>query len=134
MIVLKPEGGPKAVLRIAGGVAAAAAVQLAWKWQDLAPFDRAMLVVAALVLGLWAIDGLQRRYEIRSRRIRARHLFLWWRVWHLPDELRIHTDRYGRLVLSDARGRIVALPRQYNRLGELEKRFWHMRVFTDPLS
>lgn len=134
MIVLKPEGGPKVVLLIAGGVAVAALVQLVLKWPDLAAVDRVMLIVAAAILGLWAIDGLQRRYEIRSRRIRARHLFLWWRVWDLPDELRIHTDRYGRLVLSDARGRIVALPRQYNRLGELEKRFWHMRVFTDPLS
>ena len=93
-----------------------------------------MLILGACVRGFSAADGLQRRYEIRSRRIRARHLFFYWRVWHLPEELRIRTDRHGRLVLSDARGRIVALPRQYNRMGELEKRFWHMRVFTDPLS
>jgi hypothetical protein len=134
MIVLKPEGGPKAVLLIAVGVAAGAVANLVWRWSELQPIDRAMIVLAALVLGLWAVDGLQRRYEIRSRRIRARHLFFWWRVWHLPADLRIETDRFGRLVLSDQRGRIVALPRQYNRLGELEKRFWHMRVFTDPLS
>ena len=134
MIVLKPSGGPRVVLLIAAGVAVGAAAHLLWRWPVLAPVDRVMLLLAALVLGLWAVDGLQRRYEIRSRRIRARHLFFWWRVWHLPANLRIHTDRFGRLVLSDARGRIVALPRQYNRLGELEKRFWHMRVFTDPVA
>jgi hypothetical protein len=134
MIVLKPTGGPRAVLLAAAGVAAGALAHLAWNWTALRPVDRGMLVLAATVLGLWALDGLQRRYEIRSRKIRARHLFFYWRVWHLPEELRIRTDRYGRLVLSDARGRIVALPRQYNRMGELEKRFWHMRVFTDPLS
>jgi hypothetical protein len=134
MIVLKPQGGPKAVLLVAAGVAAVAVSQLVLQWGDLTPVDRVMLIVATTVPGLWALDGLQRRYEIRSRRIRARHLFLFWRVWHLPDDLRIHTDRHGRLVLSDAHGRIVALPRQYNRLGELEKRFWHMRVFTDPVS
>jgi hypothetical protein len=133
MIVLKPTGGPKAVLLAAVGVAVGALAHLSWNWPILRPFDRLMLVLAATVLGLWALDGLQRRYEIRSRKIRARHLFFFWRVWHLPDELRIRTDRYGRLVLSDGRGRIVALPRQYNRMGELEKRFWHMRVFTDPL-
>ena len=134
MIVLKPEGGPKAVLLAATGVAVGALAHLAWNWTVLRPVDRGMLVLAAMVLGLWAVDGLQRRYEIRSRNIRARHLFVFWRVWHLPEDLRIRTDRYGRLVLSDGRGRIVALPRQYNRMGELEKRFWHMRVFTDPLS
>ena len=134
MIVLRPTGGPKAVLLTAAGVAAGALAHLVWKWSVLRPVDRGMLVLAACVLGLWALDGLQRRYEIRSRTIRARHLFLFWRIWHLPAELRIHTDRHGRLVLSDARGRIVALPRQYNRMGELEKRFWHMRVFTDPVS
>ena len=134
MIVLKPTGGPKAVLLAATGVAVGALAHLAWNWAILRPVDRVMLVLAATVLGLWAVDGLQRRYEIRSRKIRARHLFVFWRVWHLPEDLRIRTDRYGRLVLSDARGRIVALPRQYNRMGELEKRFWHMRVFTDPLS
>jgi hypothetical protein len=134
MIVLKPEGGPKVVLLAAAGVAAGAFAHLVWQWPLLGSIDRIMLMLAALVFGLWAMDGLQRRYEICSRRIRARHLFFWWRVWNLPDELRIHTDRFGRLVLSDRRGRIVALPRQYNRLGELEKRFWHMRVFTDPVS
>jgi hypothetical protein len=134
MIVLKPTAGPKAVLLVAAGVAAGALANLVWRWSVHAPFDRVMLLVAAIVLGLWAVDGLQRRYEIRSRRIRARHLFFWWRVWHLPDELKMHTDRFGRLVLSDRRGRILALPRQYNRLGELEKRFWHMRFFTDPVS
>ena len=134
MIVLKPSGGPRVVLLIAAGVAVGAAAHLLWRWPVLVPVDRVMLLLAALVLGLWAVDGLQRRYEIRSRRVRARHLFVWWRVWHLPANLRIHTDRFGRLVLSDARGRIVALPRQYNRLGELEKRFWHMRVFTDPVA
>ena len=134
MIVLKPTGGPKAVLLAATGVAVGALAHLTWNWAILRPVDRVMLVLAATVLGLWAVDGLQRRYEIRSRKIRARHLFYFWRVWYLPDDLRIRTDRYGRLVLSDARGRIVALPRQYNRMGELEKRFWHLRVFTDPLS
>jgi len=134
MIVLKPTGGPKAVLFTAVGVAAGALAVLAWKWSGLQPVDRGMLIVAACIIGFWALDGLQRRYEIRSRKIRARHLFFFWRVWYLPDELRIRSDRHGRLVLSDARGRIVTLPRQYNRLGELEKRFWHMRVFTDPIS
>lgn len=134
MIVLKPTGGPKAALVAATAVAVGALVHLAWNWAILRPVDRGMLILAAAVLGLWAVDGLQRRYEIRSRKIRARHLFYFWRVWYLPEDLRIRTDRYGRLVLSDARGRIVALPRQYNRMGELEKRFWHMRVFTDPLS
>lgn len=134
MIVLRPTGGPKAALLAATGVAVGALAHLAWSWAILRPVDRGMLILAATVLGVWAVDGLQRRYEIRSRKIRARHLFFFWRVWHLPDDLRIRTDRYGRLVLSDARGRIVALPRQYNRMGELEKRFWHMRVFTDPLS
>jgi hypothetical protein len=134
MIVLKPTGGPRAVLLAAAGVATGALAHLGWNWSVLRPVDRTMLVLAACVLGLWATDGLQRRYEIRSRKIRVRHLYFFWRVWYLPDELRIHTDRLGRLVLSDRRGRIVALPRQYNRMGELEKRFWHMRVFTDPLS
>jgi hypothetical protein len=44
----------------------------------------------------------------------------------------MRTDRRRRLVLSGASGRPLVLPRAYNRLGELEKRYWHLREFVEP--
>ena len=101
------------------------------RWSELGGLDRVLLGLSATVLGLWAVDALQRRYELRSNEICVRYFFVLWSVYRLPRELRMRTDRRRRLVLSGQTGRALVLPRVYNRLGELEKRYWHLREFVE---
>jgi hypothetical protein len=133
MIVLKPVGAARAALVAATAVAAAALAYAIWNGGAMRPLDRAVSLAAGLALAVGAIEGLQRRYEIRSREVRLRHLFFWWRIWRLPEDLRMHSDRRGRLLLTSDSGWRLALPSHYNRLGELEKRIWHLREFLDPV-
>ena len=131
MILLKPQGPARAAFAAVLALALGTWAYLASRWPDVAALDRALLGGAATVLGIWAVDALQRRYELRSDEICVRYFFVLWSVYKLPRELRMRTDRRRRLVLSGQSGRALVLPRAYNRLGELEKRYWHMREFVD---
>lgn len=132
MILLRPEGPARAAFAAVLALALGIWSYLLARWPTLRVLDRSLLGTSATVLGLWAVDALQRRYELRSDEIGVRYFFLLWSVYRLPRELRMRTDRRRRLVLSGPRGRPLVLPRAYNRLGELEKRYWHMREFVEP--
>ena len=134
MILLKPEWPVRAGFAIVLAVASSGWIYLVAQWADLRVLDRVLVGTTATILGVWAIDVLQRRYELRSNEICVRYLFVLWSVYRLPHELRMRTDRRRRLVLSGEKGRALVLPRAYNRLGELEKRYWHMREFVEPLT
>jgi hypothetical protein len=131
MILLKPDGPARVAFAAVLALAAGAAIYLVVRWPVLDGVDRFLLGASATVLGIWAVDALQRRYELRSDEICVRYFFVLWSVYRLPRELRMRTDRRHRLVLSGQKGRPLVLPRVYNRLGELEKRYWHMREFVD---
>ena len=130
MIVLKPHGVLKLGLFLAAALPLLGWACLAVQWSALAVVTRVALAVGSLGLAVVVLDALQRRYEIRLRTVRVRVLFRW-RTYHLPDDVRITTDRHGRMVLAQpgTGARILAIPSGYNRLGELEKRYWCMRVF-----
>ena len=132
MILLRPEGPARAAFAAVLALALGIWAYLLARWTVLAVLDRTLLGLAATVLGVWAVDALQRRYELRSDEICVRYLFFLWSVYKLPRELRMRTDRRRRLVLSGVSGRPLVLPRAYNRLGELEKRYWHLREFVEP--
>jgi hypothetical protein len=132
MILLRPEGPARAAFAAVLALALAIWSYLVAHWSALRVLDRSLLAAAATVLLVWAVDALQRRYELRSDEICVRYFFFLWSVYRLPRELRMRTDRRRRLVLSGARGRPLVLPRVYNRLGELEKRYWHLREFVEP--
>ena len=132
MILLRPEGPARAAFAAVLVLALGIWNYLLALWPTLRVLDRCLLGAAAAVLGVWAVDALQRRYELRSDEICVRYLFFLWSVYRLPRELRMRTDRRRRLVLSGASGRPLVLPRVYNRLGELEKRYWHLREFIEP--
>jgi hypothetical protein len=131
MILLKPEGPARAAFAAVLVLAVAVWIYVIARWPALGVLDRVLLGLSATVLGLWAVDALQRRYELRSNEICVRYFFVLWSVYRLPRELRMRTDRRRRLVLSGQTGRALVLPRVYNRLGELEKRYWHLREFVD---
>lgn len=134
MILLKTDGRVRAVAVAALAIAASTGILLLARWPVLRPLDRILLGTTGTILALWAIDALQRRYELRASEIRVRYFFVLWSVYRLPAELRMRTDRRRRLVLSGERGKPLVLPRIYNRMGELEKRYWHMREFVEPAS
>lgn len=131
MILLKPEGPARAAFAAVLVLAVGVWIYVVARWSELGGLDRVLLGLSATVLALWAVDALQRRYELRSNEICVRYFFVLWSVYRLPRELRMRTDRRRRLVLSGQTGRALVLPRVYNRLGELEKRYWHLREFVE---
>jgi hypothetical protein len=132
MILLRPEGPARAAFAAVLVLACGIGAYLLARWPTLRLLDRCLLGISATVLAVWAVDALQRRYELRADEICVRYFFVLWSVYRLPRELRMRTDRRRRLVLSGASGRPLVLPRAYNRLGELEKRYWHLREFVEP--
>jgi hypothetical protein len=132
MILLRPDGRVRALAVVLLALAAGGWAYLVVRWPALRTLDRVLLGTTSLVLALWALDTLQRRYELRSHEICVRYLFVLWSVYRLPADLRMRTDRRRRLVLSGERGKPLVLPRLYNRQGELEKRYWHLREFVEP--
>lgn len=135
MIVLEPFGIPRLILLLLAVASGAGAAHLLWDGAGLTEGMRVAFTLSVVGLGAWALDGAQRRYEIRSQVIRVRVLFAWWRTYRIPGDVSIRTDRFGRMILVEPEGRtILSFPRGYNRLGELEKRFWHLRVFRDGVS
>jgi|SRR6185503_167958 len=132
MILLRPEGPARAAFAAVLALALGIWAYLLARWPAVRILDRGLLGVSATVLLVWAVDALQRRYELRSDEICVRYFFVLWSVYRLPRELRMRTDRRRRLVLSGPNGRTLVLPRAYNRLGELEKRYWHLREFVEP--
>jgi hypothetical protein len=132
MILLRPDGRVRALAVVVLVLAVGAWIYVAVRWPLLRTLDRVLVGAAATALGLWAADTLQRRYELRSHEICVRYFFVLWSVYRLPQELRMRTDRRRRLVLYGVRGKPLVLPRAYNRLGELEKRYWHFREFVAP--
>jgi hypothetical protein len=133
MILLKPDWRARTAFVTVLAISAAGWVLLLSRWSDLRLLERVLLGATAAIFGLFALDGLQRRYELRSSQISVRYLFVVWSVYNLPREVRMRTDRRRRLVVSGLTGRAIVLPRVYNRLGELEKRYWHMREFMEPV-
>ena len=127
MIVLRSTGIRRLFHAAGFGVAAWGAWLLANSWGNLS-LPLAVAIAAVTVgAGLSALDGLQRQWEFHPHDVRQRRLFVW-RQWSLPDEVAIGTDRRGRMVLRDAaQETILAVPARFNRHGELEKRFWHLR-------
>ncbi|HEX5042802.1 MAG TPA: hypothetical protein VFV75_07835 [Candidatus Polarisedimenticolaceae bacterium] len=132
MILLRPEGPARAAFAAVLALACGIWAYLLARWPVLRVLDRFLLGASATILAVWAVDALQRRYELRTGEICVRYFFVLWSVYRLPRELRMRTDRRRRLVLSGASGRPLVLPRAYNRLGELEKRYWHLREFVEP--
>jgi hypothetical protein len=134
MILLKPDWryrtGAIAVLVLA----ALLCLHVTWRWQALGWSGRTLLPAGAAILAAWAVDLLQRRYELRARQICVRYFFVVWSVYTLPPELRMRTDPRGRLLVSGRTGRAVVVPRAYNRQGELEKRYWHLWAFRDEIA
>jgi len=132
MILLRPEGPARAAFAAVLALALGIWAYLMARWSLLRVVDRSLLGASATVLLVWSVDALQRRYELRADEICVRYFFVLWSVYRLPRELRMRTDRRRRLVLSGPSGRALVLPRAYNRLGELEKRYWHLREFVEP--
>ena len=87
--------------------------------QSFTVLGQVWITVGVSVLAIALVDHFQRRYEVSTKVIRVRRLFLW-RTYELPHHADIVPSSKGQVLVRSEHGALIlTFPREFSHGGEL---------------